>query len=92
MIAIAVWRTAWGYSMCIRSFYEHKPVTLELVNETLDRLSAIAEQCNLYPDTMHRIRQVNVPVGLARENYEQFCLLAQLENFHITIVDFDVVS
>lgn len=72
-----------GYSL--RPFILRSPP----FDSHLLKLRDIAERCNLYPDMIGF--HVNIPHGIKRSDCENFCILAQLEDLHITMEDFDNV-
>ena len=83
MIPIIVMKSRWGYAL--------RPAILSsaIGGSPLLKILDIAERCNLHPDKM--VFNVNIPHGIKRSDCENFCILAQLEDLHITIEDFDNV-
>lgn len=57
--------------------------------EILPELEQIANDCELYPDLNKW--SMNIPFGSKKKNIEHFCMLAQMQGYHINVKDFESI-
>lgn len=88
MIYLTVGASSFGYSLrpSLRSGRATSPNIDRVINEVGD----IASACGLYPQRL--VFNVIIPYNMARQDLSEFCLMAQLEGYHIEMLDFESVD
>jgi len=88
MIYLTVSASSFGYALrpSLRGGSPNSPGIDCIINEVSD----IASACGLYPEKL--VFNVVIPYNMIRQDLSQFCLMAQLEGYHIEILDFESVD
>jgi hypothetical protein len=88
MIYLTVGASRFGYSLrpSLRGGSPNSPGIDRIINEVGD----IASACGLYPQRL--VFNIIIPYNMLRQDLSQFCLLAQLEGYHIEMLDFESVD
>lgn len=80
MIYLKVANSAYGYSIgpALRKMHNEHELLMEIFR--------IASDCDMYPE--EAVFNIFVPRSLSDKKLEQFCVMAQLQDFHIELKDF----
>ena len=88
MIYLTVGASSFGY--CLRPTLGSGSPTSPSIDCIINVIYDIASACGLYPQKL--VFNVVIPYNMARQDLSQFCLMAQLEGYHIEMLDFESVD